>query len=61
VPEEQAKWAFRNGHLMRGRFSSADLLNFMGWLDDDFVDEVFAEYHRLVDEETTAASSWEGI
>jgi glycerol-1-phosphate dehydrogenase [NAD(P)+] len=47
VPEAQARWAFQNGHLMRGRFSSADLLNFMGWLDDRFVDEVFAEYRRL--------------
>jgi glycerol-1-phosphate dehydrogenase [NAD(P)+] len=49
VPEEQARWAFKNGHLMRGRFSSADLLNFMGWLDDAFVDEVFAEHRRLAE------------
>jgi HAD superfamily hydrolase (TIGR01450 family) len=47
VPEEQARWAFRHGHLMRGRFSSTDLLNYLGWLDDAFVDEVFAEYRRL--------------
>jgi hypothetical protein len=47
VPEEQARWAFRHGHLMRGRFSSADLLNYLGWLDEAFVDEVFAEYRRL--------------
>jgi glycerol-1-phosphate dehydrogenase [NAD(P)+] len=49
IPEDQARWAFKNGHLMRGRFSSADLLNFTGRLDDSFVDEVFAEYHRLTD------------
>jgi glycerol-1-phosphate dehydrogenase [NAD(P)+] len=47
VPEDQARWAFANGHLMRGRFSSADLLNYLGWLDAAFVDEVFAEYRRL--------------
>jgi HAD superfamily hydrolase (TIGR01450 family) len=47
VPEEQARWAFAHGHLMRGRFSSADLLNYLGWLDEPFVDEVFAEYRRL--------------
>ena len=47
VPEEQARWAFRHGHLMRGRFSSADLLNYLGWLDDAFADQVFAEYRRL--------------
>jgi glycerol-1-phosphate dehydrogenase [NAD(P)+] len=47
VPEDQARWAFQHGHLMRGRFSSADLLHFMGWLDDAFVEGVFAEYRRL--------------
>jgi glycerol-1-phosphate dehydrogenase [NAD(P)+] len=49
VPEAQASWAFQHGHLMRGRFSSADLLNYLGWLDDAFVDELFAEYRRLVE------------
>jgi hypothetical protein len=34
---------------MRGRFSSADLLHYLGWLDDNFVDEVFADYRRLAD------------
>jgi hypothetical protein len=33
---------------MRGRFSSADLLNYLGWLDDAFVGEVFADHRRLV-------------
>jgi len=47
VPEEQARWAFQHGHLMRGRFSSADLLNYLGWLDTAFVDQVFADYRRL--------------
>ena len=49
VPEDQARWAFQHGHLMRGRFSSADLLHYLGWLDDGFVDEVFADYRRLAD------------
>jgi glycerol-1-phosphate dehydrogenase [NAD(P)+] len=48
VPDEQARWAFRNGDLMRNRFSLADLLNFIGWLDDAFVDDVFARMHVLV-------------
>jgi glycerol-1-phosphate dehydrogenase [NAD(P)+] len=47
IPEAQARWAFQHGHLMRGRFSSADLLHFLGRLDDSFVDEVFAEYRGL--------------
>ena len=51
VPDTQARWGFENGHLMRGRFSSADLLNFLGWLDGAFVDEVFTQFHRLVDEQ----------
>ena len=49
VPEDQARWAFQHGHLMRGRFSSADLLNYLGWLDDAFVGEVFADHRRLVE------------
>jgi glycerol-1-phosphate dehydrogenase [NAD(P)+] len=49
VPEEQARWAFRNGYLMRDRFSIADLLNFIGWLDEDFVDDVFAQMAALVE------------
>jgi len=48
VPEEEARWAFRNGYLMRDRFSIADLLNFIGWLDDAFVDDVFAQMNALV-------------
>jgi hypothetical protein len=51
IPEAQARWAFRNGHLMRGRFSSADLLSFMGWLDYDLVDEVFADYRQLTEQQ----------
>jgi glycerol-1-phosphate dehydrogenase [NAD(P)+] len=47
IPQDQARWAFQHGHLMRGRFSSADLLNFLGLLDDAFVDDVFTEYRSL--------------
>jgi glycerol-1-phosphate dehydrogenase [NAD(P)+] len=50
VPEDQARWAFQHGHLMRGRFSAADLLNFLGRLDGGFVEEVFAEYRTLTRE-----------
>jgi hypothetical protein len=42
---------------MRGRFSSADLLNYLGWLDDAFTDQVFAEYRRL----TGAAGQVHGL
>jgi hypothetical protein len=48
VPKEQARSAFRDGYLMRYRFSIADLLNFIGWPDDAFVDDVFAQMNALV-------------
>ncbi|HET7480910.1 MAG TPA: iron-containing alcohol dehydrogenase [Rubrobacteraceae bacterium] len=38
VPAETAFWALRNCHLMRNRFTVADLLFFLGWWDDAFVE-----------------------
>ena len=49
VPEAQARWAYHNAHLMRKRFSSGDLFNFLGWLDQAWTDQVFARMHELVD------------
>ena len=49
IPEQQVHWAFKNGHLMRDRFSIADLLNYTGLLDDSFVEDVFAQMHALVE------------
>lgn len=51
VPEIQARWAYQNAFLMRKRFSSGDLLNFLGWVNDDWTDRVFARMHELVDAE----------
>jgi hypothetical protein len=34
---------------MRNRFYWADLLYYLGILDHAFVDDVFAQMHRLVD------------
>lgn len=53
IPEEQVHWAFKNGHLMRDRFSIADLLNYTGLLDDTFVEEIFAQMHTLVEKHTS--------
>lgn len=47
IPEDQARWAFSNAHLMRNRFSSADLLHFLGWFDEAFTDRVFTRMHAL--------------
>ncbi len=41
IPEETAFWALRNCHLMRNRFTLADLLFFIGWWDDGFVEKLF--------------------
>ena len=34
---------------MRNRFSSADLLHFLGWFDESFTDRIFARMHELAD------------
>jgi glycerol-1-phosphate dehydrogenase [NAD(P)+] len=41
IPEETAFWALKNCHLMRNRFTLADLLFFIGWWDDGFVEKLF--------------------
>jgi glycerol-1-phosphate dehydrogenase [NAD(P)+] len=49
IPEDQARWAFSNAHLMRNRFSSADLLHFLGWFDQAFTDRIFSRMYALAD------------
>ncbi|MBA2712373.1 MAG: iron-containing alcohol dehydrogenase [Rubrobacteraceae bacterium] len=41
IPEDTAFWALKNCHLMRNRFTLADLLFFIGWWDDAFVGGLF--------------------
>jgi glycerol-1-phosphate dehydrogenase [NAD(P)+] len=41
IPEDTAFWALRNCHMMRNRFTLADLLFFLGWWDDAFVGRLF--------------------
>ena len=38
---ELARWALRNCHLMRNRFTVVDLLFFIGWWNDEFVERLF--------------------
>jgi glycerol-1-phosphate dehydrogenase [NAD(P)+] len=40
VSAQTARWAIRNCHLMRNRFTVADLLFFLGWWDDAFVERL---------------------
>ena len=37
---ETVRWALRNCHLMRNRFTFVDLLFFLGWWGDDFVERL---------------------
>ena len=41
IPEDTAFWALRNCHLMRNRFTLADLLFFISWWDEGFVEKLF--------------------
>ena len=47
IPEDEARWAYANAHLMRDRLSHADLLHFVGWFDEAFVDRVFTRAREL--------------
>lgn len=40
ISPETVRWALRNCHLMRNRFTLADLLFFTGWWDDSFVERI---------------------
>jgi glycerol-1-phosphate dehydrogenase [NAD(P)+] len=40
VAPEVVRWALGNCHLMRDRFTLADLLFFAGWWDDAFVERI---------------------
>lgn len=40
VSSQTARWAIKNCHLMRNRFTIADLLFFLGWWDNAFVERL---------------------
>jgi glycerol-1-phosphate dehydrogenase [NAD(P)+] len=40
VSPESVRWAVGSCHLMRNRFTLADLLFFLGWWDDAFVEKI---------------------
>ena len=43
IPEERARWAVEHCHLMRDRFTLADLLFFLGRWNSASVDELFGQ------------------
>jgi glycerol-1-phosphate dehydrogenase [NAD(P)+] len=47
VPPQTARWAIRNCHLMRNRFTIADLLFFLGRWDDAFVERLLERARSL--------------
>jgi glycerol-1-phosphate dehydrogenase [NAD(P)+] len=51
VAPEVVRWALANCHLMRNRFTVADLLFFAGWWDDAFVERILER----------AQSAWGGL
>jgi glycerol-1-phosphate dehydrogenase [NAD(P)+] len=57
IPEDQARWAYHNAHLMRKRFFASDIVYFMGWFDEGWTDRVFARMHELVDDARKASPS----
>jgi glycerol-1-phosphate dehydrogenase [NAD(P)+] len=40
VAPHSVRWALQSCHLMRNRFTLADLLFFLGWWNDAFIDRV---------------------
>ena len=48
IPEEQIRFAFEHAHLIRKRFTLADLLAFMGWTGPAFTDRVLARVARAI-------------
>lgn len=48
ISNERGKWAMKNANLMRKRFTSADLAFFFGWLDDQWIEDVFNRYEKLI-------------
>jgi glycerol-1-phosphate dehydrogenase [NAD(P)+] len=47
VSAQTARWAIRNCHFMRNRFTVPDLLFFLGWWDDAFVERLLRRVRTL--------------
>jgi glycerol-1-phosphate dehydrogenase [NAD(P)+] len=48
VSEERGRWAFKNAMFMRKRLTAADVAFFMGFADESWEYEIFAEYRKLI-------------
>jgi glycerol-1-phosphate dehydrogenase [NAD(P)+] len=47
IPPETARWALNNCHLMRNRFTLSDLLFYLGWWNERFIQRVITHVQSL--------------
>lgn len=47
IPSETVLWAINNCHLMRNRFTLSDLLFYLGWWNDRFIQRVITHVQSL--------------
>ena len=47
IDEKTARWALRNCHLYRNRFTLSDLLFYIGWWNDDFIERLIQRASEL--------------
>ena len=50
VEQKEAIWAYRNAYMLRKRLSITDLMIFMDWMDEDWIQWVFSEAQTLVNQ-----------
>ncbi|TQI68397.1 iron-containing alcohol dehydrogenase [Clostridium sp. KNHs216] len=48
ITEERVRWAVRNANLMRKRFTSDDLVYYLGWFDKQWEDDIFTRFYDIV-------------
>jgi len=50
IDKVEAIWAFRNAYMLRKRLSTTDLMIFMDWIDEDWIQWVFSEAQNLINQ-----------
>ena len=47
IDPQTARWALKNCHLYRNRFTLSDLLFYLGWWNDAFIERLIARAEAL--------------
>ena len=47
IDAKTARWALLNCHLYRNRFTLSDLLYYIGWWKEDFIERLIARAEEL--------------